>query len=125
VDTWLEAQPEDVGHTFPACAPIKRIDYILLRNFSYALPASGDVASTSSGHAHVANSFITGIEPTPDTGDRRPKVFIMHSMCIYVMLHYYIVHLMGSREGLGMNDLDSPIWASDHFAVVTDIVISK
>jgi len=30
-------------------------------------------------------------------------------------------HLVNSRVGLGMNDLDSPIWASDHLAVVADI----
>ena len=30
---------------------------------------------------------------------------------------------MGSREGLGMNDKDSPVWGSDHYAVVTDINI--
>lgn len=30
-------------------------------------------------------------------------------------------HLVGSRLDLGMNDLDSPIWASDHFAVVATL----
>jgi hypothetical protein len=31
---------------------------------------------------------------------------------------------VGSREGLGMLDKDSPIWASDHFAVVADLKIA-
>lgn len=35
-----------------------------------------------------------------------------------------IEYLVGSRDGLGMMDLDSPLWASDHFAVVTDLEIS-
>jgi hypothetical protein len=30
-------------------------------------------------------------------------------------------HLVNSREGIGMNDADSPIWASDHYALVTDL----
>lgn len=30
---------------------------------------------------------------------------------------------MNSREGIGMNDADSPIWASDHFALVTDLAL--
>lgn len=34
-------------------------------------------------------------------------------------------HLIGSREGLGMNDLDSPLWASDHFALVTDLKLFR
>ena len=34
---------------------------------------------------------------------------------------HLIAHLAGSREGLGMLDMDSPIWASDHFAVVADL----
>lgn len=35
----------------------------------------------------------------------------------------FLEHLMNSRKDLGMNDLDSPLWASDHFAVVTDLMI--
>lgn len=31
-----------------------------------------------------------------------------------------VAHLVEGREGLGMLDKDSPIWASDHFAVVSD-----
>jgi hypothetical protein len=33
------------------------------------------------------------------------------------------VYLLGSRDGIGMNDKDSPIWGSDHFAVIADIKI--
>ena len=32
---------------------------------------------------------------------------------------------MGSREGLGMLDKDSPTWASDHFGLVTDLLLVK
>ena len=43
----------------------------------------------------------------------------MHALtCHYAC---YVVHLVGSRAGLGMNDPDSPLWASDHFAVVADL----
>ena len=31
--------------------------------------------------------------------------------------------LMNSREGLGMLDKDSPIWASDHYGLVVDLAI--
>jgi hypothetical protein len=36
----------------------------------------------------------------------------------------FIVHLVNSREGLGMLDVDGPVYASDHIAVVTDLTIS-
>ena len=39
------------------------------------------------------------------------------------MYMFFAEHLVGSREGLGMNDKDSPLWASDHFAVIADIKI--
>lgn len=92
LDSWVEANAHlstEDGHTFPACDPVKRIDYIFVRNNSCA-----DCKHT----AVVVRSYITGSRPTEDTE-----------------------HLIGSREGLGMNDMDSPLWASDHFAVVTDL----
>ena len=42
-------------------------------------------------------------------------------MYVCVMSDALVEHLVGSREGLGMLDKDSPIWASDHFGVMTDL----
>jgi hypothetical protein len=79
------------GLTFPTCKPVKRIDFIFVRNNSL---------SDSTARGLVYNVEIIGNEPTKDT-----------------------MHLVGSREGLGMSDMDSPIWASDHMAVASDLLI--
>jgi hypothetical protein len=44
--------------------------------------------------------------------------------CVFPLRLVFTEHLVGSREGLGMLDKDSPIWASDHFAVVADLKIA-
>ena len=31
---------------------------------------------------------------------------------------FVVDYLVGSREGLGMLDRDSPVWASDHFGLL-------
>ena len=41
------------------------------------------------------------------------------------VLYCVLAYLVGSREGLGMNDKDSPLWASDHFAVVSDLRVTR
>ena len=41
-------------------------------------------------------------------------------LCLFFLLEY----LVDSREGLGMLDLDSPLWASDHFGLVTTYLIT-
>lgn len=47
---------------------------------------------------NIMSSWLVGKEVTPETA-----------------------HMLTQREGLGMLDKDSPIWASDHYAVVSDI----
>jgi hypothetical protein len=42
-------------------------------------------------------------------------------MLIRCALLFAVAHLIAGRDGLGMLDNDSPIWASDHYAVVTDL----
>lgn len=115
VDSWTMTNPEDTGFTFPSCDPIKRIDYILLK----AYPDN----DRCKNRVTVESTQIVGIKPTKDTG-KYTTDFI--SLCIanFIDAHIYLLeHLVGSRDGLGMNDLDSPIWASDHFAIMTDIAM--
>eukprot|EP00981_Chlorochromonas_danica_P003653 scaffold681_cov173-Ochromonas_danica.AAC.16 len=98
VDSWVAANPTlspSEGYTFPACEPIKRIDYIFVRNHSCH-------SCKEQFNVRVSRSYLAGTRPTKDTE-----------------------HLIGSREGLGMSDRDSPLWASDHFAVVTDLQLER
>lgn len=97
------------GFTFPACNPIKRIDFIMVRNFSISDTVSTPVAT-------IEQSRIVGTLPTADTSK-------CSMVCIVIELNVMLVYLVNSREGLGMNDMDSPVWASDHFAVVTDLTV--
>lgn len=48
------------GFTFPACNPIKRIDFILVRNFSVESSSSSPVVT-------ISQSRIVGDQPTADT----------------------------------------------------------
>jgi hypothetical protein len=36
-----------------------------------------------------------------------------------------VEHVAGSRDGIGMLDADSPIWASDHLGLVVSIAFQK
>ncbi len=60
-DCWLVSRASDVGYTFPACNPVKRIDYIFVRN----------VSLNESAHANrkvkIHSIFLAGQEPTDDT----------------------------------------------------------
>mmetsp|Transcript_24930 Transcript_24930/g.34203 ORF Transcript_24930/g.34203 Transcript_24930/m.34203 type:complete len:592 (+) Transcript_24930:37-1812(+) len=88
----LQAEAERDGFTFPACSPVKRIDFILARNHSSSRALHEELSVS------VLTSRIVGSKPTADTE-----------------------YLVGSREGLGMLDSDSPIWASDHFGLLSEL----
>lgn len=64
MDSWVDANPHapvENGLTFPACSPVKRIDYIFVRNHT----------CLSCHHKTiVTSSYITGTKPTADTGMR-------------------------------------------------------
>lgn len=78
VDAWTlihtqNDSSDNAGFTFPACQPVKRIDYILVRNSS-----SCSAADTEAGHilsglgrvaAVIADVRVAGKRPTEDTGD--------------------------------------------------------
>jgi len=62
----LEAEAERDGFTFPACSPVKRIDFILVRNHS----SSSSVRALSGElSVSVVTSRIVGSKPTADTGE--------------------------------------------------------
>eukprot|EP01038_Epipyxis_sp_PR26KG_P014002 gene14002-18780_t len=103
IDSWIYNKQhhndhvESEGFTFPASKPIKRIDFIFARNRSN----NNNNLNGHKLHMSIRNSRIVGNKPSSTTE-----------------------YLVDSREGLGMLDLDSPIWASDHFGLVTDFEIS-
>ena len=59
------------GHTFPACSPIKRIDYLFIRNLTQSTNDNTDV-QTATGipgiHASIIDFRVVGKRPTADTG---------------------------------------------------------
>ncbi len=57
-----------IGFTFPACSPVKRIDFIFVRNFT----ATDDVVKASRDSLQIVDSFVAGKHPTPDTGKSSP-----------------------------------------------------
>lgn len=73
VDAWSHVQAargltvaDDAGLTFPACNPVKRIDFILVRNSSSAEAAGGN---TPGIFTNIVDFQIDGIKPTADTGN--------------------------------------------------------
>lgn len=119
-----EASNNDNGLTFPACNPVKRIDFIMVRNHS----SSSEAQSRPAAIAKVVDFRIVGQDPTEDTSkfdNDRCFAIVLLSVLFMFLLLFHTEYLVGSREGLGMNDKDSPIWASDHFAVVADLHIVR
>ncbi len=58
-----DSDEDNSGFTFPACNPIKRIDYILVRNNTLVDHTAENVHS-----AIIKGTQITGQKPTADTG---------------------------------------------------------
>lgn len=56
----------DAGLTFPACNPVKRIDFIMVRNASTVEPHN----VSTQVHAEIRDFKIEGIKPTADTGKK-------------------------------------------------------
>lgn len=74
VDAWQHLQTargvsveEDPGLTFPACNPVKRIDFIMVRNAS-TVDSQVGASAVPPVLATVQNFRIEGIRPTADTG---------------------------------------------------------
>lgn len=135
VDAWA-AQPQQAtssaddsdsvdaaGLTFPACNPVKRIDFILYRCPAVEA-AKAQAQATELWQLDIDAVRVTGRAPTKDTGTfsspSLPVAVCCADRCVCCVS---VEHLVGSRPDLGMNDLDSPIWASDHFAVVADMTV--
>lgn len=60
--SWSQTQREQYGFTFPACDPVKRIDFIFVRNATTAQ------SSSSSSFVEIVDTFVTGKLPTSQTG---------------------------------------------------------
>lgn len=92
---------DDVGFTFPVHSPEKRIDFLFLRT-DLIDPSDRPCNCSSLASAEIEAVFLTGASPSPDTA-----------------------HLHRSRAGLGLLDADSPVWASDHRALVADLLLDS
>lgn len=93
VDAWAETADADEGFTFPACRPVKRIDYVLVRN-----------ASASSGCGAVRSVAIVGHRSKEEEE---------------------IAERIATKPETGMLDDDSLLWASDHYALRTDLLLLR
>lgn len=74
VDAWTHIHTQndpsdDAGFTFPACQPVKRIDYILVRNSSSC--SAEEAGNLPSGRvvAVITDVRVAGKRPTEDTGE--------------------------------------------------------
>jgi hypothetical protein len=117
-DIWIKSNSylgvDRPGLSFPTCNPEKRIDYLFYRENKNSAD-TGDSGFSVLG----VSSKLVGSNPTPETGICLSKYSIL---CFndFVFIHFMTAHLVGSRDGMGMLDNDSPIWASDHLALVSD-----
>ena len=79
-DAWLlggRSEHESDGYTFPSCNPIKRIDFILVRNATTNSSNSSNSNRSEAGRitagqwrAEVVHTWRVGLAPTPETADR-------------------------------------------------------
>jgi hypothetical protein len=72
VDSWASLHPDRSdarkGFTFPTCNPVKRIDYIFVRNHSLSSPDE-EQHDTKERFVRIVpvDAFLIGQEPTEDT----------------------------------------------------------
>jgi len=74
---------ELLGYTFPACNPIKRIDYLMVRNTTRTDP------SQMKWHGHIVDTRIIGQHPTAETGNNGEIMFIPILISLYLLLLLY------------------------------------
>jgi hypothetical protein len=76
VDSWASLHPDRSdarkGFTFPTCNPVKRIDYIFVRNHSLPLSEEDPQQQDKKEGERLVrivpvDSFLIGQEPTEDT----------------------------------------------------------
>ena len=123
-DAWLalhdepaprSEDPWEVRHalTFPSCNAVKRIDYVLVRGMEE--PASGFGFGSGSGSGSPsAKAKDKGKAPPAKASE------VAVEACEVLGQDPADVHYV-AREGLGMLDEDSPVWASDHRAVMATL----
>ena len=99
--------------TFPSCNAVKRIDYVLVRGMEE--PASGFGFGSGSGSGSPsAKAKDKGKAPPAKASE------VAVEACEVLGQDPADVHYV-AREGLGMLDEDSPVWASDHRAVMATL----
>jgi endonuclease/exonuclease/phosphatase family metal-dependent hydrolase len=134
------------GYTFPSCNPVKRIDFLLVRNGTCTGTCTGTGAGAST--ATIAAHWVVGTEPggrpppsrAPTLTGRQAQTSISvtgdsdfngsssssgsesengsgHSQNRHL---YNEIHRTAE---LGMLDAGSPLWASDHFGVVVELLL--
>ena len=76
----IQAQAEQAGLTFPACNPVKRIDFIFARNHT-TLPSSASSSDKKTWSVKILYSRVIGTKPSPDTG----SIPATHNFLAYVL----------------------------------------
>ena len=126
-DAWLalhdepsprSTSPWEVRHalTFPSCNAVKRIDYVLVRGTRWIKKKHKD----DQEHPSKNKEDTAEIEMSSETIEAADKINIAVEACEVVGQDPVNVHYE-HRDGLGMLDEDSPVWASDHRAVVATL----
>lgn len=118
-DAWAVAQ----AHTFPSCNAVKRIDFVLVRPNNQVDSSSMDLnSSRSSSTGTNSHGPSVSNELSHDSADAQvfpPRE--VEVMACRVVGQAPADESYTPREGLGMLDDDSPVWGSDHRAVVAEL----
>jgi endonuclease/exonuclease/phosphatase family metal-dependent hydrolase len=140
VDAWLAAGHSEplprssdlweVEHalTFPSCNAVKRIDFVLARsNPNYedgcggGDGGGGGGGEGTSGRGAAAAAAAAVVPPPP----RYSKPVRVLACEVVGQAPNLATAGYTPREGLGMGDADSPVWASDHRAVVATLELPE
>lgn len=97
-DAWVvggDEESESDGYTFPSCNPVKRIDFILVRNSS----STKCFKSTDNGDwkATIEHTRRVGLEPTTETADRVGVSAVYFCMLLIVIMLIQLLYACDIR----------------------------
>jgi endonuclease/exonuclease/phosphatase family metal-dependent hydrolase len=90
-----EAKAVAEGYTFPACSPVKRIDFIMVRNRTAELSIAS-AAVPPAVRAEITDFRIVGTHPTTGTGKRMPYCCTVYDRSLIIACSLCVSHLQNT-----------------------------
>jgi hypothetical protein len=133
-DAWTRGHPEPLpgsgdpwavahAHTFPSCNAIKRIDFILAR--ANGLDDGRERFSRRSSSSNSSSSGGLSDGGLRSGGLSQATATDVEVVSCAVVGQAPAGRYFTPRAGLGMLDDDSPVWGSDHRAVVAELRLTQ